>query len=72
MATILEYTKTGKKYILLGSGFGMSHAEVPSAVFGNLSPDTMRRRALFLCVCDEHGNTFWIADTNAKILSIDG
>ncbi len=72
MATIIEYTKTGDRYILLGAGFGQWAMARPNRLLGDLFATEQADSTELLCVCDALGDIFWIDPNEAAVISVDG
>ena len=53
MATIVRSKQNGKKYILLGTGFGAYKATRPGVFFGNLIPEEEQGQIKMVAVCDK-------------------
>ena len=72
MATIVEHTATGKKYLLLGTGFGAYKATRPSLFFGNLAPSEEEGISPMTAVCNDNGKILWINSHEMKVIEVDG
>jgi len=72
MATIVESTKTGHRYVLLGAGYGMFESARPSIIFGDLLPSKTQGAESMLAVCDAEGNVGWLRSEEARVVSVDG
>ena len=76
MATIVEYTKEGehqgKRFILLGAGYGMFRSTRPGLLFGNLFPAEEKGSQSKLAVCDEDGKVLWGDADDLVVVSVDG
>lgn len=72
MASIIKHKKTGEKFILLGSGFGMYQSTAPSALLGNWSPNTNKGSEQAICACKENGEILWLRSTDVTVIKVDG
>ena len=72
MATIVKDIESGRRYILLGSGYGAFRSERPGVLLGNLGPVTNEGILPMLCVCDERAHISWIKSSAAVVETIDG
>ncbi len=76
MATIVEYTKEGKqqgkRFILLGAGYGMFKSTRTDLILGNLFPAEERGSQSKLAVCNENGNVLWGDADDLVVMSVDG
>ena len=72
MATIVKHNQTGKRYCLLGAGFGVFQSSKPNIFFGNLLADVEDGEYALVCVCDSKGELFWLDATQVTVISIDG
>ena len=72
MATIVRHTSSGKRYVLLGSGFGAYQSKKPNWFFGDLMADTTEGQYAMVCVCDAFGKIGWIESADVVVESVDG
>ena len=72
MATIVRYKRDGKKYILLGTGFGAYKATRPGVFFGNLLPNEEQGQITMVAVCDIDGNIRWTHSDELTVVEVDG
>lgn len=72
MATIVEHVTTGKKFVLMGTGFGAFRAIRPSLFFGNLAPAEEEGMYSMAAVCDNKGKILWIDSDELIVIEIDG
>ena len=72
MATIVKDNQTGKRYCLLGAGFGVFQSSKPSIFLGNLLADVEEGEYALVCVCNSKGEILWLDATQVTIVSIDG
>lgn len=72
MATIVKNKATGKRYCLLGTGFGVYQSSKPNAFLGNWMADVDEGEYAMVCVCDSTGDIFWIAAEAVAVVSVDG
>ena len=70
MATIVEQESTGKRFILLGTGFGAYQSEERTYWFG-IRQKTKGRIAV-AAVCDREGMIGWIPTEELTVVAIDG
>lgn len=72
MATIVEYVRTGKRYCLLGTGFGAYKSAQPNAFLGNFLADVDAGEFAMVCICDHKGQIFWLPSAEVTVVSVDG
>lgn len=72
MATIVKHKQTGKRYCLLGTGFGASQSAKPNAFFGNLLADVDEAEFTMVCVCNSNGEIVWLPSAQLTVVSVDG
>ena len=72
MATIVQHSKTDKKYILLGVGYAAYKATRPSFFGGNLLPNEEEDIMKIMSVCDKEGNILWFDPKHLKIVKVNG
>ena len=72
MATIVQHKKSGKKYILLGSGFGAFQSKKPNWLLGDLMADVSQGEFAMVCVCDENNKIGWLESSGVSVVSVDG
>ena len=71
MATIVKNNYTGKRYFLLGAGFG-TYKSVKPDIFGDVKRDMDEGESALVCVCNSKGEIFWFETTQITVISIDG
>lgn len=72
MATIVRHKKSGKTYLLLGSGFGAFQSKKPNWFFGDLIADTAEGQFAMVCVCNAEGIIGWFESSQLVVDSVDG
>ena len=72
MVTTVIYQPTGKRYILLGTGFGAYQSKKPNWFFGDMIADTAEGQYAMVCVCNRSGTIGWIYSSEVVVESIDG
>ena len=72
LVTIVKHKKTGKKYVLIGTGFGMFKTVRASMWGGNLSPQLQSGEKTVVAVADREGAIKWIDSGSLRVLEIDG
>ncbi|GMQ57214.1 hypothetical protein AN1V17_16090 [Vallitalea sediminicola] len=72
MGVIVRDKITHKKYVLLGSGFGVYKAVRPSFFGGNLIPHEEEGTIATIAVCDSKGDIIWINSNNLQVVEVDG
>ncbi|MBS4021335.1 MAG: hypothetical protein KGZ79_02780 [Dethiobacter sp.] len=72
MATIVEHEGTGKRYVLVGTGFGAFKASRPSFFGGNLFSHEDEGQIPIAAVCDKKGIIRWFLTDELKVIAIDG
>lgn len=72
MATIVEDTRDGHRYAVIGAGYGMFKSARPGLIFGDLIPNVNEGNQSVLAVCNAQGEVGWLPTNRARIVSIDG
>ncbi|MEZ6241623.1 MAG: hypothetical protein R3B57_01120 [Phycisphaerales bacterium] len=72
MATIVVHTKTGARYVLLGSGYGEWATARSDRFLGDMFPKEQHGDTHLLCVCDGGGRVHWMRAEEARVVSVDG
>ena len=72
MAVIVEAKKTGKRYVLVGTGFGAYKATNPSVLFGRLLRYEEEGQAALVAICDQEGNIRWSHSDDLLVVDVDG
>lgn len=72
MATIVQSKLDGKKYVLLGTGFGAFKATRPGVFFGNLVPEEEKGEITMVAVCDDDGQIRWTHSDALTVVKVDG
>ncbi len=72
MATIVEYNKNGKRFILLGTGFGVFKSSRPGLFGGDWFPNTDEGSESKVAVCDPKGKIYWANSDDLTVVSVDG
>lgn len=72
MATIVLHQKSGKRLILLGTGYGAFKSSRPSFFGGNLFPNEEEGQMALASVCDRNGRIEWVYSDELVVVEIDG
>ena len=72
MATIVQHQKSGKKYVLLGSGFGAFQSKKPNWFLGDFLADVSEGQFAMICVADADNRIGWLESSEVIVLSVDG
>ena len=72
MATVVEHLPTGRRFLLMGAGYGMSASSRPSFIGGALFPTTSEETMPLIAVCDATGAIGWLPAADLRVVSIDG
>lgn len=72
MAVIVEHNETGERFVLVGSGLGMTASARPSLFFGDLLPTEEESTTVACAVCDSEGQIRWIRSASLTVVTIDG
>ena len=72
MGIIVEHKDAGKKYILLGTGFGAFKASRPSVFFGDWLPKEESGELTMVAVCDDQGQIGWIRSEELTVVQVEG
>jgi hypothetical protein len=70
MPTIIQYTKTGDHYILLGAGYGQWATARANRLLGDLIPTDQQGDLHLLCICDSAGKVFWANPEDTVVVSV--
>ena len=71
MSTILKHKKSGKHFVLIGTGFGAYKASHPSLIFGSLLPDEEYGSQPMGAICDRKGAILWGASKDFTVVQVD-
>ena len=71
MATIIEHRPTGKRFILLGAGYGMWASSRPNRILGDMFATDRSGEDHMLYVSDAHGDIHWLHPDSARVVSVD-
>jgi hypothetical protein len=69
---IVRSLESGRRYLLLGTGFGEWQSARPSALLGNLAPVTDHGDSRMVCVCDRSGTLGWLKSEQVVVETVDG
>jgi hypothetical protein len=69
---IVKHMDTNKRYILLGTGYGLAESARPSMIFGDFIPTEKSSCHQMLCVCDAMGAVAWLPSKDVKVVEVDG
>ncbi|MDP5273874.1 hypothetical protein [Chengkuizengella axinellae] len=72
MATVVLHKPSGKRYILLGTGFGAYKASRPGFLGGDLFPHEEQDEIPVASVSDEFGNIQWVYTDELIVVEVDG
>ncbi|NDI34428.1 hypothetical protein [Chengkuizengella sediminis] len=72
MATIVLHKASGKRYILLGTGYGAYKATRPGLIGGDLFPNEEQDEIPAASVCDEFGTIQWLYTNELQVVEVDG
>ena len=72
MATIVEYTKNGKRYVLLGTGFGTYKSAHSGFLLGDWFPTVDEGQITMAAVCDASGKIRWAHTDELIVVEVDG
>lgn len=72
MATIVLHRKSGRRFVLLGTGFGAYKSARPSVFGGNLFPREEEGRMPLAAVCDKNGLIEWFYTDELIVEEVDG
>ncbi len=71
MATIVEHKESGKRYLLLGCGFGVDRDK--RGFFDAKPPEHIEIRYHdMICCSDKKGSIGWFRAGELKVLEVDG
>ncbi|MDE0013745.1 MAG: hypothetical protein OXU36_21570 [Candidatus Poribacteria bacterium] len=69
MTTIVKHKEMGKRYCLLGAGFGIFQSSKPNIFLGNLMADVEEGEYALVCVCNSKREIFWLEATQVTVNS---
>ncbi len=72
MAIIVKHIKSGKRYALIGAGFGAYKSSRPGVMLGGLAPVEDKGEIPSVLLCDQQGDTIWVFSKEIRVVSIDG
>ena len=72
MATVVRHTESGRRFVLLGSGFGAFQSKKPNWLLGDLLSDTEEGQYAMVCVCSREGIIGWMESSQVVVESVDG
>ena len=72
MTIIVEEIKTGKRFTLLGTGFGAYQSMTNSTKFGGILSDVDKGQFAMVCVSNNEGEIGWFESHEVKVISVDG
>lgn len=72
MAIVVLHTKSNKKYVLIGTGYGAYKASRPSVLGGSLFPHEDMGEIPVAAVSDSKGKIHWFLTGDLQVLEIDG
>lgn len=71
MATIVEHLKSGNRYILMGTGFGIYKSSRSGSGL-NLTAVEEENHFHLVAVCDRQGEIRWFYSDDLVVLEVDG
>ena len=71
MATIVQHNESGKRYVLLGTGFGAYKSTMPGFL-GRMAPVVDDALLPMVCVCNKRGKIGWYESTEVRVMEVDG
>jgi hypothetical protein len=72
MATIVMHKKSGKNYVLIGTGYGAYKSQLPGLVGGALFPREDAGEIPAAAVSDREGNILWLLTEELVVTEVDG
>lgn len=72
MATIVQHQKSGRKFVLLGVGYGGFKAVRSGMFIGEQTPSKDTGEMELAAVCDPRGNIAWVPAAEVVVIEIDG
>lgn len=70
MAIILRSQLDGKRYLLVGTGYGETESSTIRSFYDR--PDVHRSSTQWACVCDGTGKLFWLPTEAVVVEEVDG
>ena len=72
MTTIVEDTETGKRFLLVGSGYAGWATAMPGTLGGTFAPKYDKGETPLVLVSDEEGRLHWERSNRFRLISVDG
>lgn len=72
MATLVKHKKSGKIYVLIGTGYGAYKALLPSVIGGSMFPHEESAEIPLAALSDRYGNITWILTDELQVIEVDG
>ena len=71
MITVVN-KESGKKYLFLGTGYGMWKTATASVLFGDWAPNKEDEDVPAVAVMDRDGDILWFHSTELRVVTING
>ena len=72
MTAVVEEIKTGKRFVLLGTGFGAYQSMNSNVMFGEIISDVDKGQFAMVCVSNREGEIGWFESHEVRVVSVDG
>ena len=72
MATIVFHQQTGKRFLLVGTGYGAFKSSRPSFFGGSLFPHEEEGQIPLAAICGSDGRIEWVYTNELVVVEIDG
>lgn len=72
MTILVEHTETKRRYLLLGTGYGLTKTAVPGVVLGSLRPSTTIDSERQCAVATSLGVIIWYSSYYLRVVEVDG
>ncbi len=69
MPIFVEHKETGDLFVLVGGGFGATHAGIITDLGVNTQ---MKSTHTLVCLCDRDGNMGWLDSSKLRVIHVDG
>ncbi len=72
MAVFVRHKESGKRFLLVGAGFGAWASARPDRILGNILPAEEKGTLPRVAICDAEGNIEWVRSDEVSVVEIDG
>jgi hypothetical protein len=72
MSTIVRHNRSGKRYVVIGAGFGAYSSMKSHWLFGDLAAEKQSGEITVIAVCDDRGRIGWVDSDDLEVVEVDG